>query len=72
MKTSVPMTFSGSDEPTAFVRLKSIGLPKDRCSEFSGHICSFIEEEMDIPEDRIFVDFEVIERNMFGWNGKTF
>ena len=67
-----PLVFGGSDEPAAFVRLKSIGLPTDRCPELSQKICRLIEQELGVPQDRIFIDFKDLARNMFGWNGKTF
>jgi hypothetical protein len=38
----------------------------------SQKICSYIEEELGVPPDRVFIDFRDLERNMFGWNGKTF
>ena len=66
------MLFGGNDDPTAFVQLKSIGLPVDRCTEFSGRICQFLSDELGVKPDRIFIDFADLERNMFGWNGKTF
>ena len=43
IKPETPLIFAGSDEPTAFVRLKSIGLPKERCTEYSEKICGFVE-----------------------------
>ena len=72
IKPETPLTFAGSDEPTAFVRLKSIGLPKERCSEFSEKICGFVKQELEVPPNRVFIDFKDLEREMFGWNGKTF
>lgn len=67
-----PLIFGGTDAPAAFVRLKSIGLPQDRCPELSETICRFIEQELGVPQDRVFIDFKDLARNMFGWNGKTF
>ena len=67
-----PLIFGGSDEPAAFVRLKSIGLPMERCPDLSQKICNLVELELGIPKDRIFIDFKDLERNLFGWNGKTF
>jgi phenylpyruvate tautomerase PptA (4-oxalocrotonate tautomerase family) len=67
-----PLIFGGSNDPAAFVRLKSIGLPVDRCPQLSQEICNLIEQEFGIPKDRIFIDFKDLERNLFGWNGKTF
>ena len=72
IKPGTPLTFGGSAESAVFVRLKSIGLPKDRCTELSEKICGYIEQELGVSKDRIFIDFKDLERNMFGWNGKTF
>ncbi|MBW2199587.1 MAG: hypothetical protein JRF71_01955 [Deltaproteobacteria bacterium] len=41
-------------------------------AEFSEKICGFIDQELGVPKDRIFIDFKNLERNLFGWNGKTF
>jgi hypothetical protein len=38
----------------------------------STEICSFVEQELQVPQNRIFVDFRNLERSMFGWDGKTF
>jgi phenylpyruvate tautomerase len=72
IKPVTSLIFAGSDKPTAFVRLKSIGLPKERCPDLSEKICSFVEQELEVPPNRIFIDFKDLEREMFGWNGKTF
>ncbi len=72
IKPGTPMTFAGTDDPVAFVRLKSIGLPGDRCAELSEKICGFIHQALGIPIDRIFIDFKDLDGSMFGWNGKTF
>ena len=72
IKPETPLIFGGSDESAAFVRLKSIGLPKNRCPQLSEKICGLIEQELQIPKNRIFIDFKDLNREMFGWNGKTF
>ena len=72
IKPETPLIFAGSDEPAAFVRLKSIGLPKGRNSDFSEKICGFVEQELKVPPNRVFIDFKDLERDMFGWNAKTF
>jgi hypothetical protein len=72
LKPETPLIFAGSDEPAAFVRLKSIGLPKERCTAFSEKICGFVEKELKVFSNRIFIEFKNLERDMFGWNGKTF
>ena len=72
IKPGTPMDFGGYDDPAAFVRLKSIGLPRDRCQEFSARICGFIQEELGIFPHRVFIEFKDLEREMFGWKGDTF
>ncbi|MGD2023853.1 MAG: phenylpyruvate tautomerase MIF-related protein [Desulfobacterales bacterium] len=72
IKPENALIFGGSDNPAAFVRLKSIGLLKERCTEYSEKICRFVEQELEVPPNRVFIDFKDLEREMFGWNGKTF
>ena len=72
IKPEIPLIFGGSSDPAVFVRLKSIGLPKENCPEYSEKICGFVEQELEVPPERVFIDFKNLERDMFGWNGKTF
>jgi hypothetical protein len=66
------MMFAGTTGPLAYVTVKSIGLPKERCADYSSAICGFLEKELSIPADRVYVDFADIQGKMFGWNRKTF
>ena len=68
----IEMSFGGSYEPAAFIELKSIGLPSDVTSELSEAICKLIHLHIDIPPDRIYIEFIDAPRNMFGWNGGIF
>ena len=72
VKHSLPMRFGGALDPAAMVQLHSIGLPKERCAEFSAKIGAFVEQELGVSPERIFIDFRDLERSMFGWNGKIF
>jgi len=72
IKPGTPLIFAGTHEPAAFVRLKSIGLARESCGMFSEKICAFMDQELGIPQDRIFIDFKDLERSLFGWNGNTF
>ncbi|MET0102363.1 MAG: phenylpyruvate tautomerase MIF-related protein [Sedimenticola sp.] len=66
------MMFAGSDAPLAYLELKSIGLPGDRTREISASLCDFINRQLGIPQERIYIEFADAARNMFGWNGGTF
>jgi len=67
-----PMTFAGSDDPTAFVRLKSVGLETEACQELAAELSRFIDTELGIAPERMFLEFQNLDRALFAWNGKTF
>jgi hypothetical protein len=66
------LLFGGTADPAAFVTLDSIGLPEDRTSEFSAAICGFLERELSVPANRVYIAFGNIQRHLFGWDGGTF
>ena len=70
--TNSDMLFAGTREPLAYVELKSIGLSQNRTSEISAELCRFIESELNVAQNRIYIEFADAQRNMFGWNGGTF
>ena len=72
VKPGAAMSFSGSAQPTAFIELKSIGLPTERCAELAEKISEFVKENLGISPDRVFIDFEDLKRDMFALNGETF
>ena len=66
------MSFAGSLEPAAMLELKSLGLPEARTPEFSGSLCSLISEHINVPANRIYIEFSSPERHMWGWDNRTF
>ena len=67
-----PMLFAGSDQPLAFVELKSLGLSPIDTAHVSSKISNLIHKELGIDVSRIYIEFESPERDMFGWKGGTF
>jgi len=72
IEDSVDMMFAGTNDPLAYVELKSIGLPESHTPNISAELCRFIEENIGVPQNRIYIEFADAKRNMFGWNGGTF
>ena len=66
------MAFAGTRDPAAFVRLKSIGLDAGRCPDLAAELSLFLETELGLSPDRVFIDFQDLDRTLFAWNGKTF
>ena len=70
LETNIPMRFSGSDEPSCYVQIKSIGALKP--PEMTKEICELIRAKVGIPTDRIYVSFEDIDASNWGYNNHTF
>jgi len=72
LEPPLPMVFAGSDAPTVFMELKSIGLPEARTSQLSAGLCKLVSDELAVPADRIYIEFQDTPRKMWGWNSSTF
>lgn len=68
----VPMSFAGNTEPTAYLELKSIGLPETKTAGLSLALCTLVENATGISKDRVYIEFADAPRAMWGWNGGTF
>ena len=66
------MLFGGSEEATAHLKLKSLGLDESKTADYSSHLCGFIQNTLGIPSSRIYIEFSSPERHMWGWDGRTF
>jgi len=72
IEPSSALLFAGSDDPTAFVELRAIGLPGSRTAELSRVLCEFVQSELGISKERVFINFSDVPANLWGWNGDTF
>ncbi len=66
------MLFAGSDDPLAYLELKSIGRPADTTTTLSAALCDLIHAELGVAQDRIYIEFSNAERHLWGWDGRTF
>ena len=70
LETNVAMSFGGSDDPSCYVEIKSIGsIKQDKMSE---SFCRLISNKLDIPPNRIYISFEDVDGQNWGFNGRTF
>ena len=56
--------------PCCYLGIKSIGSLNP--SEMVQPICNFVYEKIGIPIDKIYICFEDVPAEMWGWNGRTF
>lgn len=66
------MMFGGTTEPLAYMELKSLGLPENRTTELSAGLCELLSRQLDIPANRVYIEFANGIRHLWGWNGGTF
>lgn len=66
------MLFAGSDEPAAYLELKSIGLPSVAIRPLSKVLSSLLQEQAGIDPARVYIEFTDIKGSAWGWNGGTF
>lgn len=72
LQPDTPMIFAGSDDPVAFLELKSVGLPARKTKVLSAALCQMIEEHLGIARERVYVKFIDVNGSMWGWKGDTF
>lgn len=66
------MLFAGSADPLAYLELKSIGLPGECTAELSATLTGEVGELLQVPAERVYIEFANAERHMWGWSGRTF
>ena len=63
------MSFGGSRAPLAFLQLKALELPPAKTAELSAELSALVHDQLGIPPDRVYVEFDNVARGMWGWNG---
>ena len=70
---NVPMTFAGTPDRVCFLEIKSIGTMKpEQTQAMSQDFCQTVTRVLEIPSDRIYIEFADAERHLWGWKGTTF
>ncbi|MEA3410947.1 MAG: phenylpyruvate tautomerase MIF-related protein [Pseudomonadota bacterium] len=66
------MIFAGSKEPLALLRLASIGLSEEATAGLSAALCELVEQYLNVPRARTYIEFVDAPRKMWGYDGRTF
>jgi phenylpyruvate tautomerase len=72
LEPDTDMIFSGSDDPVAFLELKSVGLEGRQTKRLSNQLCNLIHQHLGIAPARTYVKFIDVRHGMWGWKGDTF
>ena len=72
-ESNVSMTFGGSFDPVCYVEIKSVGnMSSEQTKSMSQDFCSQISKHLDVPSNRIYIEFADAKGYMWGWNESTF
>lgn len=68
------MSMAGSTSaPCAFCAVRSIGgLSPEKCRELSGEICRFLQAELGVAPECVYLNFAEVDADCWGWDGTTF
>ena len=66
------MIFGGSDEPAAFLEVKSIGYPGKGVKDLAMSLTSLITSHLGVPGNRVYIAFEDVKGAMWAFDSKTF
>ena len=66
----IPIYLNMDKSPSCFIDFKSIGSLNP--PEMSKEISIFIENQIGIPANRVYICFEDIDASNWSWNGKVF
>lgn len=72
LESAVPMSFAGSTAPLAYLEMKSIGLSDSQTAPTSRALCTLLEKSLNIPSDRVYIEFTNAPGKMWGYDGGTF
>eukprot|EP00897_Mesotaenium_endlicherianum_P008906 jgi/Mesen1/8043/ME000043S07431 len=72
LNAGIPMCFAGSEEPTAFGHLISVGaLGPDPNKKLSAALAELIDSKLGVPSNRFYIKFDDVKRSDLGWSGST-
>lgn len=66
------MLFGGNGQPLAYLECKSIGLNSTQAKAISAAVAELLHATLNLPADRIYIEFSNCPSDFWGWNGSTF
>ncbi|MCF6218957.1 MAG: phenylpyruvate tautomerase MIF-related protein [Gammaproteobacteria bacterium] len=72
LQTEQSLMLAGNPQPCALLELKSLGLPEEKTAEFSKSLCEMVKQQLQIPSNRVYIEFSNPARHLWGWDSRTF
>ena len=70
-KSNPQMIFAGSEDPLAYLELKSIGMTDADTPNLSEMLATLLQERLGVASNRIYIEFSASPRGLWGFNGRT-
>ncbi|MCU0857467.1 MAG: phenylpyruvate tautomerase MIF-related protein [Pontiellaceae bacterium] len=71
--SSADLMMAGSAGHAAFVEVKSIGgLTREVNEKLADKICGLLEAKLQIPPERVYLNFTEVPASQWGWNSSLF
>jgi phenylpyruvate tautomerase len=68
-----PVLMSGKDGPAAFADIRSIGGLGGKVNRnISQNVCDLLSQSLEIPANRVYLNFTDVAASSWGWNSSTF
>jgi len=71
VRPSCPIRFAGSEEPAAFMEIKSLGMPHD-LNPAAEALANVVRTQCGIPKERIYITFTDVPSPRWAHGGITF
>jgi len=65
------MTLGGEKSPTAYLELRSIGIPDSKRNPLSAALTDLVAQSCEIDGERIFIVFVDVNARFWSWKGAT-
>jgi phenylpyruvate tautomerase len=74
VNTGRSLSFAQDDQtPCAYIEVKNIGgFTPETTKKLSLRLCELVNEKLQTPASRVYIEYQNAERYLWGWNGKTF
>jgi len=74
VNTGRSLSFAQDDQtPCAYLEVKNIGgFTPETTEKLSQRLCELVNEKLQIPASRVYIEYQNAERHLWGWNEKTF
>ena len=66
------LMFADKLDPCAYMEMKSVGMTAEQIPVLSANLTKMLEDKLNMPPNRVYIEFAAVPGRMWGYNGGTF